>query len=50
MNAFHVSSFIAAGFLLSSLIFLWDTYQTHRAIKRILTPPKDRKPTFPHHE
>ena len=44
MSAQTVSALIAGAFLLCPLLMLWDTYQMHRAIKRILTPPKDRKP------
>lgn len=45
MNAFHVSAVIAGGFLLCALLMLWDTYQMQKAVKRMLTPPKDRKPS-----
>lgn len=46
--AFYASLFMACACLLCSLLILWDTYQLQKAVKRLLTPPKDRKPIFPH--
>lgn len=42
MSAQTASLLIAGGFVLSALLMLWDTYQMHKAVKRILTPPAQR--------